>query len=120
MPLKVKLNCKYIGFHKSIANSDNDLVRYAAKCKLYDHASTLGRNMTYLIHKYELQVDDMLTLSRNKIKEHFYNKWINLIKEEYITYSLIIKEMIMMKENRTVRLFSDTDCNFIIDFLCTI
>ena len=120
MPLKVKLDCKYIGFFKSIANSDNDLVRYTAKCKLYDHTSTLGRNMTYLIHKYELQVDDMLTLSRNKIKEHCYNKWINQIKEEYITYSLIIKEMIMMKENRTVRLFSDTDCNFIIDFLCTI
>ena len=120
MPIKVQLDCKYIGFYKSIAHSDNDLVRYVAKCKLYDHASTLGRNMTYLIHKYELQVEDMLTLSKNKIKEHCYNKWINQIKEEYITYSLIIKEMIMMKENRTVRLFSNTDCNFIIDFLCII
>ena len=120
MPLKVKLDCKYIGFYKSIANSDNDLVRYAAKCKLFDHSSTMGRNITYLIHKYELQVEDLLTLSKYKIKDHCYNKWINQIKEEYITYSLIIKEMIMMKENRTVRLFSDIDCNFIIEFLCII
>ena len=35
MPLKVKLDCKYIGICKSIANSHNDLVRYAAKCKLF-------------------------------------------------------------------------------------
>ena len=76
--------------------------------------------MTHLIHKYELQVDDMLFLSKNKIKEHCYNKWINQINEEYISYALIIKDMIKMKENRCVRHFSDTDCNFIIDFLCII
>ena len=74
MPIKVKLDCKYIGFYKSIANSDNDLVRYAAKCKLFDHSSTMGRNITYLIHKYELQVEDLLTLSKYKVKEHCYNK----------------------------------------------
>ena len=73
--------------------------------------------MTYRIHKYELQVEDMLTLSKNKIKEHRYSKWINQIKEKYITYSLIIKEMIMMKENRTVRLLSDRNC-MICMFFC--
>ena len=120
MPLDIKLDCKYIGFYKSIATSDNSLVRYAAKCKMFDHSSTLGRNMTHLIHKYDIHVDDMLSLSKNKIKEHCYNRWINQINEEYITYSLIIKEMIMEKENRSVRFFTDTDCKFIIDFLCTI
>ena len=120
IPLEVKLDCKFIGFYKSIASSENSLVRYAAKCKMYDHSSTLGRNMTHLIHKYELRVDDILALSKNTIKKHCYNRWVNQIQEEYITYSLIIKDMIMMKENRSVRCFSDTDCNFIIDFLCTI
>ena len=118
MPLDVKLDCKYIGFYKSIATSENIILRYTAKCKLYDYSSTLGRNMTYLIHKYGLQVDDLLSLSKNKIKQHCYNKWINQINEEYITYSLIIKDLIMMKENRCVRCFSNTDCNFMIDFLC--
>ena len=120
IPLEVKLDCKFIGFYKSIASSENSLVRYAAKCKMYDHSSTLGRNMTHLIHKYELRVDDILALSKNTIKKHCYNRWVNQIQEEYITYSFIIKDMIMMKENRCVRCFSDTDCNFIIDFLCTI
>ena len=120
MPLELKLECKYIGFYRSIANSNNNLVRYTSKCKMYDYSSTLGRNMTHLIHKYDLQVDDMLALSKNKMKEHCYNRWINHIKEKYITYSLIIKDMIMMKENRCVRYFSNTDCNFIINTLCTI
>ena len=120
MPMELILDCKYIGFYKSIAISDNELLRYTSECKLYDHSSTLGRNMTHLIHKYDLQVDDMLFLSKNKIKEHCYNKWINQINEEYISYALIIKDMIKMKENRCVRHFSDTDCNFIIDFLCII
>ena len=69
MPLELKLECKYIGFYRSIANSNNNLVRYTSKCKMYDYSSTLGRNMTHLIHKYDLQVDDMLALSKNRIKE---------------------------------------------------
>ena len=120
MPLDIKLDCKYIAFYKSVANSDNEVLNYTAKCKLYDHSSTLGKNITHLIHKYDLQLDDLLSLSKNKIKECCYNRWINHIQEEYITYSLIIKEMIMMKENRCARHFSNIDCNFIIDFLCTI
>ena len=51
-----------------MATSGNLILRYKAKCKLYDYSSTLGRNMTYLIHKYGLQVDDLLSLSKNKIK----------------------------------------------------
>ena len=118
--MQLKLECKYMGFYRSIANSNNNLVRYTSKCKMYEYSSTLGRNMTHLIRKYDLQVDDMLALSKNKMKEHCNNRWINHIKEEYITYYLIIKYMIMMKENRCVRYFSNTDCNFIINTLCTI
>ncbi len=62
MPLDVKLDFKYIGFYKSIATSENIILRYTAKCKLYDYSSTLGRNMTYLIHKFGLQVDNLLSL----------------------------------------------------------
>ena len=102
MPLDFKLDCKYIAFFKSIATSDNDIVKYIAKCKLYDHSSTLGKNMTHLIHKYELQIDDFHSLSRNKIKEWCYNKWFSEVNEEYFTYAQIIREMIMMKENRCV------------------
>ena len=119
-PLEVKLDCKYIGFFNSVSTSDNELVKYVAKCKLYDHSSTLGRNMTHLIHKYGLQIEDYLSISRNKIKKWCYQSWFSKINGEYFTYAQIIREMIMMKENRCIRLFSNTDCNFLIDYLCII
>ena len=62
MPIELILDCDYIGFYKSIANSDNELLIYTSKCKLFNHSSTLGRNITHLIPKYGLQVDDMLFL----------------------------------------------------------
>ena len=120
IPLVCKLDCKYLGFYKSISTSDNNIINYTAKCKLYDHSSTLGKNMTHLIHKYDLEVEDMCSLSKNKIKEHSYNKWLSEINIDYITYAHIIKDMFRMKENRCVRLFSDIDCDAIIDLLCTI
>jgi hypothetical protein len=43
MPLECKLDGKYLGFYKSISTSDNNIVKYTAKCKLYDHSSTLGK-----------------------------------------------------------------------------
>ena len=120
IPLVCKLDCKYLGFYKSISTSDNNIINYTAKCKLYDHSSTLGKNMTHLIHKYDLEVEDMCSLSKNKIKEHSYNKWLSEINIHYITYAHIIKDMFRMKENRCVRFFSDIDCDAIIDLLCTI
>ena len=119
-PLEVQLDCKYISFFKSVSTSDNELVKYTSKCKLYDHSSTLGRNMTHLTHKYNLQIEDLHSLSKNKTKEWFYNSWFSEINQEYYTYAQVIKEMIMMKENRCIRSFSNTECNFIIDFLCVI
>ena len=120
IPLEVKLDCKYIGFFKSVSTSDNELLKYVAKCKLFDHSSTLGRNMTHLIHKYDLQIDDFHSLSRSKINEWCYNRWFTEINMDYFAYAQIIRELIIMKENRCTRLFSNNDCNFIIDYLCII
>ena len=118
MPLEFKLDCKYIAFFKTMATSDNAMIKYLAKCKLFDHSSTIGKNMTHLIHKYNLRIEDFLSLSGNKIKEWCYNRWFSEINHEYFIHAQIIREMIMMKENRCVRYFSNTDCDFVINFLC--
>ena len=120
IPLEVKLDCKYIAFFKSVSTSDNRLVKYSAKCKLYDNSSALGRNMTHFIHKYDLQLEDFHSLSKIKIKEWCYEKWFSNINNHYFTYAQVIREMIMMKENKCVRSFSDADINFIIEYLCII
>ena len=69
MPLQCNLDCKYIAFYKSIAKSDNNIVRFTAKYKFHDHTSTLGRNITHMMHKYDFDVDDIISLLKQRLKE---------------------------------------------------
>ena len=68
MPLQCILECKYIAFYKSIAKSDNKIVSFTAKYKLHDHTSTLGRNITHMRHKYDFDVDDIISFSKQRVK----------------------------------------------------
>ena len=120
MPLDCILDCKYISFYKSISKADNKIVSYTAKNKLYDHTSTLGKNITHLMHKYDLEVDDILLLSKERVKELCYNRWLSGINVEYPMYAQIIKDMTGMREDRCTRLFSNEDCKFIINFCCIV
>ncbi|CAL4174079.1 unnamed protein product [Meganyctiphanes norvegica] len=120
MPLETILDCKYIAFYKSIATSKNKAVSYTAKTRLFDHTSTLGKNMTHLMHKYEFEIEDLISISRNKVKEHCYNKWISGINDEYPMYAQIIREIIMIKEGRCISEFTDEECDFIIKFCCVV
>merc|ERR1712212_606500 len=70
MPLECILHCKYIAFYKSIVKSENQIVSYTAKHRLYDHTSTLDRNITHLVHKYDTVVDDILSLSKDSVKKY--------------------------------------------------
>ena len=120
MPLECILDCKYISFYKSIVKSENKIVSYTAKHRLYDHTSTLGRNVTHLMHKYGTVVDDVLSLSKDSVKKLFYNRWLDGINVEYPMYAEIIKDMVIMREGRCTRVFSNEDCKFIINFCCVI
>ena len=57
-----------MSFYKSIATSENSIVSFTARYKLYDSNSTLGRNMTHLMHKYDLEVNDIVMLPKCSVK----------------------------------------------------
>ena len=99
MSLETRLDCKYLSFYKSIATSDNRLINYVAKSRLHASTSTMGKNVTHLLQKYNLQIENVLTYSKDKIKNHCYQKWKTGINEDYITHSQMIKELILIKEN---------------------
>ena len=120
MPIECILDCKYIAFYKSIATSENKILNHMSKNRLYIHSSTLGRNMTHLMYKYGLKIEDMISLPKNRIKDHCYNKWSTNIIAEYPHYAQIIRDMFAMKEGRCNRIFTNEDCNLIINFFCTI
>ena len=76
MSIETRLDCKYIAFYKSIATSKNCIVNYVARNRLHEHASTMGKNMTYLMHKYYISLDDILVTSKKAMnKQCHQNGW---------------------------------------------
>lgn len=120
LPLDCILDLKYIAFFKTLMTTKNSIVKFTANIRLLDQTSTLSKNVKHLTHKYGISKSDMLSTTKYLLKKHCYNKWIDGINELYPVYASIIKEMIEMKEDRCNRFFSNDDCNFIINFLCTI
>ena len=72
--LETRLDCKYLSFYKSIATSDNRLINHVSKSRLHASTSTMGKNVTHLLQKYNLQIENVLTYSKDKIKNHCYQK----------------------------------------------
>ena len=116
MPLEYILDCRYIAFYKSIISSNNKIISFTANYKTFECTSTMGKNITHLMHKYNLVIDEIKSLSKHSFKELCYNKWMSGINIEYPRYAQIIKDMIGMKEESGTRLFSNDECQCIIDF----
>ena len=106
MSIETKLECKYIAFYKSIVTSKNSIVNYVARSRLNKYSSTMGRNMTHLMHKYSINVEDILGTSKKKMNDHCYQKWKADINEEYQINAHIIRELIHVKENRLQHTFT--------------
>ena len=144
MPLEYILDCRYVSYYQSIVNSENKIVSYTARNKIFDCSSTLGRNITHLVHKYNITIDDIKSLSKNTIKELSKSTWLSGINKEYPRYAQIIKDMIGMKELSGTRAyvyppyseivngmigmndvngtnsFTKEECQTIIDYCCVI
>ena len=120
MSLESTLDYRYMSFYKSIATSENSIVSFTARYKLYDSNSTLGRNMTHLMHKYDLEVNDIVMLPKCSVKNLCYNRWIASINNEYPIYARGINEMLTMKEGLCYRTLSNEDCDEFIKSLCII
>ena len=80
----------------------------------------MSRNMLHIMSKYNLSIEDIRSSSKTNINRHCYNKWLTVVDNDYPIYAGIIKEMLMMKEERCIRTLSNDDCNFVIKFLCTV
>ena len=122
-PIEIFLHCKFIYFYKSAATSDNSILNYMAKNCVFNHESTMGRNLTHLLHKYNLQVDNILSYSKNLMRKHCYQKWKSEVNPQYLIHAQLIREIIMVKENRLHIAFTgdagDFSVDNIINTLCT-
>ena len=125
MSIETRLDCKYIAFYKSIATSKKRIVNYVARNRLHEHASTMGKNMTYLMDKYDISLDDILVTSKKAMNKQCHQKWLAKVNAQYHVNAHIVRELIMVKENRLSLNFTNDNYNFsydeskfIIDYLC--
>ena len=125
MSIETRLDCKYIAFCKSIATSKNCIVNYVARNRVHEHASTMGKNMTHLMHKYNMSLEDILVTSKKNMNKYCHQMWLAQVNAQYHINANIIRELIMVKENRLNLIFTNEnynfsydECNFIIDYLC--
>ena len=122
-PIVIFLHCKFLAFYKSAATSKNSIVNYMAKTCFFNQESTMGRNMTHLLHKYNLQVNNILSYSKDLIKKHCYQKWKSEVNPQYLIHAQIVREIIMVKEERLQITFTcdagDFSADSIINTLCT-
>ena len=120
MPLECTLDLKYITFFKSIATSENKIINYIANSMIHSHASTLSKNIRYLTYKYDVNIDDILSSSRESIRKYCYNTWLDGIDKRYPAHAGVVKDMLGIKEERNTRIFSNDECNAFIESLYTI
>ena len=109
MSIETRLDCKYIAFYKSIVTSKNSIVKYVAKSRINEYSSTMGRNMTHLMHKYNISFEDILRNLKKKMNRHCYQKWMANSHEEYHIHAHIIRELIHVKENTLQITFSSEE-----------
>ena len=129
LPLDCMLELKFLSFFRSIMSSENRAVKHVAHSMLRSRTSTMCKNVKHLKYKYDISMDDIMNLSKFKLKEHWYTKWLSKVDPLYPMYTSIIKEMILMTESRSdfvvnntivERWLSNEQCRHIIDSLCTI
>ena len=129
LPLDCMLDLKFLSFFRTIIASENSSVKYVAHSMLMSHTSTMCKNVKHLRYKYDLSMDDIMNMSKFKLKEHCNAKWLSKVNPLYPMYANIIKEMILMKDCRSdfivnnvivERWLSNEQCKYVIVSLYTI
>ena len=119
MPLECSLDLKYIAFYKSIATSENGIIKYIADNMINSHSSTLGKNMRHLTYKYDIDINDILSFSKGRMSQKCHHKWKTGIDKIYPAHASVVKDMLGIKEERNTRILSNDECDIIIESTCT-
>ena len=91
MPLDCILDLKFLSFYRSIMTSENKAVNYVAHRMSKSSTSTMCKNVNHLRYKYDISMDDIMELSKYKLRKHCYSKWCSEVEPLYPMYTSIIK-----------------------------
>ena len=95
-PLDIALECRFIKFVKTVINSENELVTYLADKIKNNCNSTFGHNLRHIIVKYDLTLNDYITVPIGKIKNTLYKKWILNLDNDYVHSAIMVREISLL------------------------
>ena len=80
----------------------------------------MSKNLNRILYDINLEIHQLAELNLNDVRKMYYNKWLDNVNNQYLIHSKVIKDLIMMKEGLIQRDFDNVQCDFIINFLCTL
>ena len=119
-PIDIQLYCRFLKFYRSLTESENSLVRFLSKFCTFKHRSTMSNNFNRILCDLNIEAYELTELSLNNVKELYYKKWLNQVNNQYLVHTNVIKELILMKEGVFHRFFDISQCDLIINSLCTL
>ena len=86
----------------------------------FTHRSTMSSNLNTILYDLNMESHELDNISIKDVKELYFNKWLNNVNNDYVTHTKVIKELIMMKEGIFYGDLDISQCDFIINLLCTL
>ena len=119
-PVNIQLKCRFLKFYRSIIHSENTLVSYLAKVMTFTHRSTMSSNLNTILYDLNMESHELDNISIKDVKELYFNKWLNNVNNDYVIHTKVIKELIMMKDEIFYGDLDISQCDFILNLLCTL
>ena len=80
----------------------------------------MSKNLREIMFDLNLDLYEIMNLSENKIKQLYYDKWLNGVDEQTIAHAKVIIDLSLMKDHIYVNDLDVYQCDMIIKFLCTL
>ena len=106
VPLDLALVFRFLKFYRTVVQSKNVVIKSIAESMTFEYRSTMGQNVRYIMSKYRLQLNDILNRPLNVLKATCKDKWLSNIHEEYMNYSCVIRDMVLMKDGNLLSFFT--------------
>ena len=80
----------------------------------------MGKNLNKILYDLNIDIFELEMLSVNKIKNIYYDKWVNSVNGLCVIHSQYIYDFCMMKERIYLSNQDKHECEFFIRFFCTL
>ena len=93
---------------------------FLAKKMTYTYRSTMSKNLIEIMYDLNLDVDEIMNVSEVKVKQLYYDKWLNGVDAQTVAHANVIVDLSLMKDQIYVNDLDVYQCDLIINFLCTL